>query len=442
MTTRRTFVKAGAAMAAGVILPRALHAIPIGHPEALRVGVIGCGGRGTGAAHDCLRAADGVEIVALGDLFPDRLQSARANLAKIAAENPALGARIRVTDERCFTGFDAYRQVIASGVDLVILATPPAFRPMHLAAAVAAGTHVFTEKPVAVDVKGVKSVFASADLARAKGLAIVAGTQRRHAHDYRATIERVHGGAIGDVVAGQVYWNQGGLWMHARKPEWSDAEWQLRNWLYFTWLSGDHITEQHVHQLDVANWVLGAHPVRAAGVGGRQSRVSPAYGHIYDHFAVDFEYPNGARVLSMCRQIEGTANNVSERFAGTRGATNARNAIEGANAWRYEGPVQAGAASGRPATTNPYVLEHVNLIASIRAGQPINEGRQVAESTLTAIMGREAAYTGQVITWDDLLASDLDIMPPAVALGPLATPRVPMPGVTTLTRTWAQGEGT
>jgi predicted dehydrogenase len=424
--TRRSFVESAAAVTTGLALPRGLAAAA--RPDPIRVGVVGCGGRGTGAAVDCLRSSDGVTLVAMGDLFPDRLAESRAELAKTAAEDPRVAAGLQVTDARAFAGFDAYQRVIAADVDLVILATPPAFRPTHLAAAIAAGKHVFMEKPVAVDPAGVRSVIASADAARAQHLAIVAGTQRRHHAGYRAVIERVHGGAIGDVTGGQVYWNQGGLWHKPRQATWSDTEWQLRNWLYFTWLSGDHIVEQHIHNLDVANWVLGAHPVKAVGVGGRQWRTDAAFGHIYDHFAVEFEYPSGARVLSMCRQIDGTAPFVGERFQGTRGATDARATIDGAAPWKFEGQAP-----------NPYVQEHTDLIASIRAGTPVNEGRQVAESTLTAIMGREAVYTGQVIVWDDLLAAAQDLMPPALAFGPLAVPPVAMPGRTKLARTFSEG---
>lgn len=434
--SRRTFVQAGAATAAavsaGLALPGRLRAMArpsSSSAETIRIGLVGCGGRGTGAARDAMRASERVELVAMGDLFPDRLATARENLAKAVAATPALAAKYRVTDERCFTGFDAYQKVLASDVDLVILATPPGFRPAHLAAAVAAGKHVFTEKPVAVDPAGVRSVLATAEEARRKGLALVAGTQRRHDPGYRATMERIHGGAIGEIVGGQVYWNQGGLWHAARKPEWSDTEWQIRNWLYFTWLSGDHVVEQHIHNIDVANWALGAHPVKAVGVGGRQQRTDPKYGHVYDHFGVDFEYPNGAHVLSMCRQIDGTANEIGERFVGTKGRTDAHAAIEGARPWRYQGATPA---------VNPYVQEHADLVASIRAGKPLNEGRQVAESTLTAIMAREAAYTGQVVTWDALLAAPLDIGPPTVAFGPLAVPPVAVPGQTKLERTWSQ----
>ena len=434
--SRRTFVQATAAAAAAVgtglgALPGRLRAMAPADraSDVIRIGLVGCGGRGTGAARDAMRGSDGVEIVAMGDLFPDRLATARENLAKAVADTPALAAKYKVTDERAFTGFDAYQKVLDSGIDLVILATPPGFRPKHLAAAVAAGKHVFTEKPVAVDPAGVRAVIATAAEAKRKGLAVVAGTQRRHDPGYRATIQRVHGGAIGEIVGGQVYWNQGGLWHAARKPEWSDTEWQIRNWLYFTWLSGDHVVEQHIHNIDVANWALDAHPVKATGVGGRQQRTDPKYGHIFDHFAVDFEYPNGAHVLSMCRQIDGTANHVGERFVGTRGRTNGANAIEGARAFRF-------AAKTPP--VNPYVQEHTDLVASLRAGKPLNELRRVAESTLTAIMAREAAYTGQAIAWDALLAAPQDIAPPTVAFGPLAVPPVAVPGQTKLERTWSQ----
>jgi predicted dehydrogenase len=353
--SRRSFVQATAAAAAavgaGLALPGRLHAAaPAGAaPDVLRIGLVGCGGRGTGAAVDAMRGSERVELVAMGDLFPDRLETARTTLAALAAEQPAVAAKYKVTPERCFTGFDAYQQVIGAGVDLVILATPPGFRPAHLAAAVQAGKHVFTEKPVAVDAAGVRSVLATAALAKQKGLGVVAGTQRRHDPGYRATIERLHGGAIGEVLAGRVYWNQGGLWHAARKPEWTDTEWQIRNWLYFTWLSGDHVVEQHIHNIDVANWVLGAHPVRAAGAGGRQQRTDEKFGHVYDHFAVELEYPGGVRVLSMCRpdrRHRAARGRVLRRDArarraarGDRGA--ARVAVRGADAGGQ--PVRAGA---------------------------------------------------------------------------------------------------
>ena len=424
--SRRSFIQTTAAATAAF----ALHGgVRIEGSDMIRVGVIGCGGRGTGAARDCLRSSSGVELVALGDLTPDRLSRCRAELTKAAASDPALAKQIKVTDDTCFTGFDAYKNVIASDVNFIILATPPFFRPQHLEAAVAAGKHIFAEKPVAVDAAGIRSVIATYQAAKQKGLGIGVGTQRRHQAEYLEALKRVHDGAIGDVTSGQVFWNQGGLWNQARQPDWTDAEWQIRNWLYFTWLSGDHIVEQHVHNIDVANWVLGAHPVRAVGVGGRQQRTDPKYGHIYDHFAVDFEYANGARVMSMARQIVGTRGRVGEHFIGTKGSAEMRSesgaSIRGANAWTWQAPEKR---------VSPYVQEQTDLIASLRAGKTLNELETVAFSTLTAIMGREAAYTGQEITWDEMLNAEQNLTPPQVAFGPLKVPPIPMPGQTKLNR--------
>jgi predicted dehydrogenase len=312
---------------------------------------------------------------------------------------------------------------------MVILATPPAFRSEHLTAAIEAGKHVFMEKPVAVDVATALQVIRASDAAKAKGLGIVAGTQRRHDPRYLETIRRIQDGAIGEVITGQVYWNQGGLWSFPRESGWSDTEFQLRNWLYYTWASGDHIVEQHVHNIDVANWVMGSHPIRAIGLGGRQVRTDPLYGHIFDHFAIEFEYADGRRISSMCRQQDGTASRVGERFQGSMGSSNGYNKIEGANAWEH--PKLEG--------MNPYVEEHRDLVASIRSGKPLNEGRRIAESTLTAILGREACYTGQAVEWDELIESGLAITPEQVAFGPLATPAVPMPGETSLDRSFDMG---
>jgi predicted dehydrogenase len=372
-----------------------------------------------------------VEVVALADLFPERIAKCRADLAREATEQATfapLFKRFTVTDEKTFSGFDAYQKLLATDVDIVFITTPPAFRPIYVPAAIDAGKHVFMEKPVAVDPAGIRAIIAAADKAKQRNLGILTGTQRRHEGPYLETIARIHGGAIGDIVGGQIYWNQGGLWMHKRLPEWSDMEWQIRNWLYFTWLSGDHIVEQHMHNIDVANWVLGAHPIRARGVGGRQSRTDPAYGHIFDHFAVDFEYENGARIQSVCRQVDGAQGLVGERFVGTKGSSDPqRGRILGEQPWER----------ARPATRPPtgYVQEHIDFIASIRDGKPLNEGRQVAESTLTAIMGREAAYTGRDVTWDEIANATLDLVPKQIAFGPIATPPVPVPGVTKLVRT-------
>jgi predicted dehydrogenase len=258
-------------------------------------------------------------------------------------------------------------------------------------------------------------------MATAKKLGIVAGTQRRHQNGYVETMKRIHDGAIGDILSAQCYWNQGGLWSRERQSGWSDVEWQVRNWLYFTWLSGDHIVEQHVHNLDVINWALRAHPAKALGMGGRQVRTAPVYGNIYDHFTIEYEYPNGARVMSMCRQIEGTASRVSEYLIGTKGTSNPSGSIRGATNWRHDGP-----------RNGPYQQEHTDLINSIRAGKPLNEGRQIAESTLTAIMGRMSAYTGQEVTWEQALNSKLDLVPQQLAFGPMPVAPVAIPGQTKL----------
>jgi predicted dehydrogenase len=332
---------------------------------------------------------------------------------------------VSVTKDTSFTGFDAYKKVLACDIDMVILATPPHFRPEHLAAAVEAGKHVFMEKPVAVDPVGVRWVIESSEAAAKKGLAVVAGTQRRHQEHYLEVMKRIHNGDMGELVSGQCYWNQDGLWVKKKRPEWSDMEWQCRNWLYFTWLSGDHIVEQHVHNIDVINWAMGSHPVECLGMGGREVRTGSEYGNIFDHFAVEFKYPNGARVLSMCRQIDGCAGQVSERVAGTNGTcyTDGSNGyIEGPNAYKYEGK-----------SPSPYVQEHADLIAGIRQGRPLNEGRRVAESVMTAIMGRMSAYTGRALQWDWVMnASKLDLRPPKYEFGDLPVRPVAIPGKTEL----------
>ena len=417
--SRRDFVKRSTVATAGVSagLMASGNFAYAGATDTIRLGLVGCGGRGTGAANDCYRSSDGIELVAMGDLFQDRMEQSKEQLRK------RLGDSFKVTQDRTFLGFDAYQHVIDAGVDLVIFATPPAFRPIHLRAAVEAGKHVFIEKPVATDPIGIRSVMESAEMAEQKNLAIVAGTQRRHDPAYRAAMERIHDGAIGEIRSAQVYWNQGGLWHHEREPGMSDMEWQLRNWLYFTWLSGDHIVEQHVHNIDVANWALQGHPVKAIGVGGRQSRTDPSYGHIFDHFGIEFEYENGARVFSMCRQQEGTPSRVGEHIIGTKGTSDGHSTIEGETNWTYEGE-----------DVNPYVQEHADLVASIREGEPLNEGQRVAESVLTAIMGREAAYTGQEVTWDDVRNANLDLVPGSFEFGSMPVPEVAEPGKTTLTR--------
>jgi myo-inositol 2-dehydrogenase / D-chiro-inositol 1-dehydrogenase len=414
-TSRRDFLKASTAVAVGATGLGFVPSVHAAGSDTLRIGLIGCGGRGTGAAENASQAAPNVKIVALGDLFQDHITNARRNLQ-------GLGEKLDVSDDRCFVGFDAYQKVLASDVDLVILATPPGFRPTHLEAAIKAGKHVFAEKPVGVDGPGIRRVLAAAEEAKQKGLAVVTGTQRRHQAGYIESMKRIHDGLIGPITSARAYWNQGSLWNKPRESSWSDVEWQIRNWLYFTWLSGDHICEQHVHNLDVVNWALRAHPTRAVALGGRQVRTGPEYGNIYDHFAVDYEYPEGVHVLSMCRQIPNCENNVSEAVVGTKGS------------WASAGYRFTGVETPRIRSreVNPYVQEHTDLIESIRSGQPLNELRTVAESTLTAIMSRMSAYTGQAVTWEQALNSKLDLMPETLSWGPLPVPPVATPGVTEL----------
>jgi len=383
--------------------------------DVLKVGLIGCGGRGSGAAAQALNADPHVKLTAMGDAFSDRLQASLANLKK---ENPE---KVDVAPDHCFVGFDAYQKVIDSGVDVVILATPPHFRPMHIQAAVAAGKHVFAEKPVAVDAPGVRSVLATCELAKEKNLSVVSGFCWRYDQGVRDTMARVLDGAIGDIVAIQEVYNAGGLWMKPRQPEWTDMEWQLRNWLYFTWLSGDHNVEQHVHSLDKASWLMHEElPVKCVGLGGRQVRTEPEYGHIFDHHAVTYEYANGVKLFAFCRQQNGCASDVSDHFMGTKGRCDVlKNHITGENPWRYSGK-----------KNNMYQTEHDELFASIRSGNPKNDGLFMSRSTLLAIMGRMATYTGQEITAEQALASQETLAPTAYEFGPLPVPPVAQPGRT------------
>ncbi len=406
--SRRAFVTSAGAAAAAMALPAAQN------EPTLKVGLVGCGGRGTGAAENCMKSAPNVQLIALGDMFPERITRAQRHLG--ALELPGY----KVNANFCFSGFDAYKRVLDSGVDLVLLATPPGFRPMHFEEAIAAGKHVFMEKPVAVDPAGVRKVIAIGEKAKQKKLGVVSGTQYRHQVSFIETVKRVHAGQIGRVVAGRAYYNGGTLWSVDRREGMSDMEWQVRNWYYFDWLSGDHIVEQHVHTIDATDWVMGARPVRAVAVGGRQVRTDPLYGNIYDHFCVDYEYPGGVHVMSMTRQMAGCDNLVGAFFTGTKGNADIYNAeITGESPWKFP---------EKPSIGKAYVQEHTDLIESIRAGTPINEAEQVALSSLTAIMGREAAYTGKVVEWNDLARSDQDLSPPKYEFGPLPVRPVPMPG--------------
>jgi myo-inositol 2-dehydrogenase/D-chiro-inositol 1-dehydrogenase len=418
-TSRRDFLKTSTAVVGGAVAA-GWSAIPGAYAagsDEIRVGIIGCGGRGTGAAEDVVTAAPNVKVVAMGDVFKDHLdKSLKFLLGKVAD-------KIDVPEERQFVGLDAYEKVLASDINYVILATPPGFRPLHLKASVAAGKNIFCEKPVATDGPGIRACYEVFEESKNKGMAIGVGTQRHHQTTYLETLKRVHDGAIGEIVAARAYWNQGPIWVYPRQEGWSDLEWQLRDWYYFTWLCGDHIVEQHVHNLDVVNWAMHGHPVSAVGLGGRQVRTGPEYGCIYDHFAIDYEYENGVHMMSMCRQIPNCANSVSEALVGSKGFCQAdRATITGATNWRFSGE-----------KNSPYVQEHTDLIASIRAGKPYNELEGVIEGTLTAIMGRMSAYTGKAVTWEEALNSKEELVPANLAWDmSLPVPLVAMPGKTEL----------
>ena len=422
-TSRRSFLYAAAAAATAQSLSRSLAAgrDPLtqgqGNDE-VRVGLVGCGGRGSGAISQALSTKGLTKLVAVADMFGERLDGCLDGLS----ENESFKKKVDVPKERRFVGPDAYLGVMASNCDVVLVATPPHFRPAHFEAAVQAKKHVFFEKPVAVDSPGVRRVLAAAEAADKLGLSVCSGLQRHHQNGYLETMKRIHGGDLGRLLFARCSWNQGSLWHVARQPEMSDMEWQLRNWLYFTWLSGDHVVEQHVHNIDVVNWAFGdAHPVRCVATGGRQVRTQPVFGAINDHFAIDFEYPGDRFAASMCRQQDGTDGRVEEIVYGTEGTlltSSGRAEVRGRVQWKFTGP-----------NPNPYVQEHVSLQDAVRGNAPyLNEGRRIAESTMTAIMGRMAAYTGKDLSWDAALADPMDLVPKDPKPGPGVKESVAIPG--------------
>jgi predicted dehydrogenase len=435
--SRRNFLgKAAAAGAAGIVAPAIIAScapnnrkdviLPVMLEKApdgplLKAGLIGCGGRGTGAAINFLNAGPNLAITSLGDVFADRVSSCRERLAKDGME---------IADENCFVGFDAYQKVIESGVDIVILATPPFFRPDHFEAAVSAGKHVFMEKPVAVDPSGVRQILASGEKAKGMELCVVTGTQRHHQHDYVATWGKIQEGAIGEIVAANCYWNQNQLWYRDPNPSWSEMEYMIRDWVNWCWLSGDHIVEQHLHNIDVINWFTGKKPVSAVSFGARHRRVT---GDQYDMFSTDFIYEGGIHVHSMCRQINGCENNVSEWIQGTGGSSNCQNAIwDQANKeiWKYDKYLldAEGKMTG-DLPISPYDQEHIDFVTAIRTGKPLNEAEFVASSTMAAIMGRVSAYTGKIVTWDEMMNSDMKLGPKVFEMGPVDVSKtVPVPG--------------
>ena len=386
----------------------------------MKAGVIGCGGRGSGAAFNFLNAANGVTIVALGDVFQEKVDS--------LAEKLKNEKNIDIPSDKRFVGLDAYKQVIDSGVDVIIDATPPFFRPEHFKYAVEKGKHCFLEKPICVDPVGYRTIIAAAKQAQAKNLCVVTGTQRHHQRSYVESYKKIMEGAIGEITGGVVYWNQGMLWYRERQPGWSDFEYMIRDWVNWKWLSGDHIVEQHVHNIDVFTWFTGLKPISAVGFGSRHRRIT---GDQYDNFSVDFTMENGIHFHSMCRQIDGCANNVSEFIQGTKGSwtTQGETAIKdlaGNVIWKYDHEAEKTNFS----QTDPYTLEHVNLINCIRGNKLIEQASETAIANMAAIMGRESAYTGLETKWDAMTASTLDYTPKDLNMGKMdmSAFTVPIPG--------------
>ncbi len=422
-SSRRDFLKTSAAVAGVAATVGGASAFVAGN-ETIKVGLIGCGGRGTGAVRNILEAEEKIngenpklEIVAVADVFKDRAEGAAKSFKSTDPKSSfkKYVNQIKVTPDTTFNGLDAYEKLLNAGVDLVILATPPGFRPYHLEAAIRANKNIFCEKPVAVDATGARKCFALVDESKKRNLAIVAGTQRRHQKGYIETIGKLHDQAIGDIVAARCAWNNNGIWFHDRSNGMKDGEYQIRNWYHFLWLCGDHIVEQHVHNLDVINWIMNDHPVKAIGMGGRATRKSgdpSEVGQIWDHFAIEYEYKNGMKLHSYCRHIPGD-NDVSEAVVGTKGVCKVNNYLINGK--------QAGEDN-----IDAYVQEHIDLLNSIRAGKPLNELKQVTESTFTAIFGRNSAYACKTLKWDDALAANEDTMPKHLALN-MDIPVTPAP---------------
>jgi predicted dehydrogenase len=405
-------------MAGSLAIGRSAHAAG---GDGLKIGLIGCGGRGSGAVRSALSVDPGAKLTAMADPFADRMINARKAL------KTRLKDQVAVDDDHCFSDFNGYRELLDSGVDVAILAEPPHFRPMHIEACVDAGVHVFAEKPMAVDGPGVRQVLASGQKARQKKISFVSGFETRYGGT-REVIRRLRDGQIGDVVSIHTAYNTGPLWHRGREDDWTEMQFQMRNWYYFTWLSGDHIVEQHLHNMDIINWAIGSPPVQCLGMGGRQCRTGPEFGNIYDHFTVEYEYANGIRVMSMCSQIKGSTPRVGERVLCTKGAicTNRGEGyiedVKGNRIFKYEDEIHSGE-----------IAQCANLIRSIREGKPINECKRLAESTMAVILGRLSAYTGRALKWDwAMKASKLDLSPEKYELGDLPVRAVSMPGKTKL----------
>jgi len=443
--SRREFVRKSSALAVGGaswLTALDVAGAHVAGDDEIKVALIGCGGRGTGAAVQALNTEGKVTLWAMADAFHKPLERCLRKLNRGVEQRydvqttGSLEKKINVPPERRFVGFDAYQQAINSGVDLVILATPPGFRPMQFEAAIDAGKHVFTEKPLAVDAPGVRRVLAAGKKASDKGLAVGVGLQRHHNPGYVETIKRLHDGAIGDIPLTRAYWNGGGVWIRTRADfaktyghEPTEMEYQVNNWYYFNWLCGDHIVEQHIHNIDVSNWLKGAHPIEANGMGGREARTNKDCGQIFDHHAVEFTYADGSTMLSQCRHQPGCWSQVNEFATGCGGSADIGKhlIVTPSGEWRYSGP-----------KVDDYQQEHDDLFAAIRGGQTYNETEYGAHSTMTAIMGRMATYGGKVVKWDEAINSEIDLSPASYdfAAAPPVVPNsdgsypVPVPGKT------------
>ena len=434
-TSRRDFLKkssllaAGAAAAGGLQLGIARSAHAAGS-EVIKAALIGCGGRGNGAISDCMTADEGVKVVAVADAFPDRATRAAERLRKQYA------ARADIPAERVFSGLDAFQKAIDSGIDLVVTATPPGFRPMVYAAAIKAGKHVFMEKPCCVDAAGYRTLMEANKAADEKGLKVGVGFQRRHEPKYQETVKRLHDGAIGKILFLRAYWNGSGIWNRKREEGMTEMQYQVNNWYHFCWLSGDNICEQHIHNLDVCNWVANDHPVEANGMGActrRYTGDNKGTGQIFDQHFVEFTYADGTKMYSQCRHIPGTFGSVSEAAHGAKGTSNCSGTIAGENAWKFDGK----AAKNAKAPKSSMVQEHMDLIAAIRAGEKYNEGWHGASSSMTAVLGRMATYSGQTVKWEDAVTKGKTEFPELLAWdakapvekGPDGQYPIPVPGV-------------
>ncbi len=409
-SSRREFMKQSSLLAGGMLaaplLSNANYLSSV--DDTIKIALVGCGGRGTGAAMQALLTKQNVKLVAMADAFRDRIDSCYAALTDENSEEGNVKAKVAVTDATKFTGFDAYQKAIALA-DVVILTTPPGFRPIHFTEAIKQGKHVFMEKPVATDPAGIQKVLLAAEEAKRKKLNVVVGLQRHYQNSYRELYKRVQDGMIGEITSGQAWWNNDGVWVNARKPGQTEMEYQMRNWYYFNWLCGDHINEQHIHNIDVMNWFKGSFPVKAQGMGGRQVRTGKEYGEIYDHHFVEFHYADGSVLNSQCRHIKGTYAIVDEMLVGTKGVVKCGDATissKGKSLYAYD----------KKGENNPYQTEHDELFAAIAKGEyKFADAERGAKSTMTAIMGRMATYSGEVMEWDKVINSGISIMPTTFA---------------------------